>query len=170
MGIAVNARTAFSLLFPSILDEFGWNRGLTAGAFSFGFLISAIVTPYLGWLSDRRDPRLILETGVILMGAGLLVATLIQRPWQLYLTLGLLVGGGVDMLAYTAQSIYLIRWFVRRRGLALSIAFSGVGIGSITILPWVQALISEAGWRAGCWALGLVGRDGIPDDAAPGFK
>jgi len=70
--------------------------------------------------------------------------------------LGLLVGGGVNMLSYTAQSIYLIRWFVRRRGFALGIAFSGVGIGSITILPWVQALISEAGWRAGCWALGLL--------------
>src|SRR5438270_12914207 len=35
MGIAVNARGAFSLLFPPMLDEFGWNRGLTAGAFSF---------------------------------------------------------------------------------------------------------------------------------------
>ena len=33
--------TAFSLLFPPILDEFGWDRGMTAGAFSIGFLISA---------------------------------------------------------------------------------------------------------------------------------
>src|SRR2546422_151785 len=35
MGIGVNARTAFSLLFPPILDEFGWARGLTAGAFLY---------------------------------------------------------------------------------------------------------------------------------------
>jgi hypothetical protein len=42
MGIGVNARTAFSLLFPPILDEFGWERGVTAGAFSFGFLVSAV--------------------------------------------------------------------------------------------------------------------------------
>ena len=41
MGVGVNARTAFSLLFPPILDEFGWERGVTAGAFSFGFLVSA---------------------------------------------------------------------------------------------------------------------------------
>ena len=34
MAIGVNARTAFSLLFPPILDEFGWERGLTAGAFA----------------------------------------------------------------------------------------------------------------------------------------
>jgi len=25
MGVGVNARTAFSLLFPPILDEFGWS-------------------------------------------------------------------------------------------------------------------------------------------------
>ncbi len=64
MAVAVYARTAFSLLLPPILDEFGWARGVTAGAFSFGFLISAIVTPVVGWLSDRPDPRLIIETGV----------------------------------------------------------------------------------------------------------
>ena len=38
MGIGVNARTAFSLLYPKILDEFGWERGVTAGAFSVGFV------------------------------------------------------------------------------------------------------------------------------------
>jgi hypothetical protein len=42
MAIGVNARTAFSLLFPPLLDEFKWDRGVTAGAFSFGFLISAV--------------------------------------------------------------------------------------------------------------------------------
>src|SRR5438270_3696600 len=92
MAVGVNARTAFSLLFPPILDEFGWNRGVTAGAFSFGFLISALVTPCIAWLCDRRDPRIIIEAGVVLMGAGLLLAALVAHPWQLYLTLGVLVG------------------------------------------------------------------------------
>jgi hypothetical protein len=45
MAICVNARTAFSLLFPPILDEFGWERGVTAGAFSFGFIVSAAMSP-----------------------------------------------------------------------------------------------------------------------------
>jgi hypothetical protein len=40
MGVGANACTAFSLFFPAILDEFGWELGLTAGAFSFGFLVS----------------------------------------------------------------------------------------------------------------------------------
>src|SRR5271167_1470261 len=156
MAIGVNARTAFSLLFPSILAEFRWDRGITAGAFSFGFLISAAITPCVGWLTDRRGPRLAVETGVVAMGGGLLLAALIHEPWQLYLSLGALVGGGVNLLAYTVQSLYLTQWFVRRRGLALSIAFSGVGIGSVTILPWLQSLIADRGWRSACWSLGLL--------------
>jgi MFS family permease len=152
----VNARTAFSLLFPPILQEFGWERGVTAGAFSFGFLVSAILSPSLGRLMDRRGPRVVMELGVGLVAVGLLLAPLVQRPWHLYATLGVLVGGGSVCLAYTGQALYLPNWFVRRRGLAMSLAYSGVGVGSIVILPWLQSLIGRAGWRGACWALGVL--------------
>jgi MFS family permease len=62
MGIGF--RTAFPLLFPPILDEFGWERGVTAEAFSFGFLVSAGLSPLLGRLMDHRGPRLVIEMGV----------------------------------------------------------------------------------------------------------
>ncbi|HSF05469.1 MAG TPA: MFS transporter [Methylomirabilota bacterium] len=156
MGVGVNARTAFSLLFPPILDEFGWERGTTAGAFSFGFLVSAALSPSLGRLMDRRGPRVVMELGVGIMATGLLLATLVHQPWHLYLTLGVLVGGGSVCMGYTGQALFLPNWFVRRRGLALSLAYSGVGVGSVILLPWLQTLIEGAGWRAACWALGLL--------------
>ena len=156
MALGVNARTAFSLLFPAILDEFGWDRGVAAGAFSFGFLVSAVVTPFVGRLMDLRGPRVVVELGVLTMSAGLILASIVREPWQLYLTLGALVGGGVNCLAYTGQSLYLTNLFVRRRGLALSIAFSGVGVGSIAILPWFAWLIGSAGWRTACVAFGIL--------------
>jgi MFS family permease len=156
MGLGVNARTAFSLLFPPILDEFGWERGMTAGAFSFGFLVSAVMSPFVGRLMDRRGPRVVIETGVGLMGAGLMLAPLVRQPWHLYATLGVLVGGGANCLGYTGQSLFLPNWFVRRRGLAMSLAFSGVGVGSVIVLPWLQAMIGRTGWRAACWALGVL--------------
>ncbi|MGH7312697.1 MAG: MFS transporter, partial [Candidatus Rokuibacteriota bacterium] len=156
MGVGVNARTAFSLLFPPILDEFGWERGVTAGAFSFGFLVSAILSPSLGRLMDRRGPRVVMEMGVCLMTAGLLLAPLVREPWHLYATLGVLVGGGSVCFSYTGQALFLPNWFVRRRGLAMSLAFSGVGVGSIILLPWLGALIGRAGWRTACWTLALL--------------
>jgi hypothetical protein len=69
MGVGVTARTAFSLLMPPLIDEFGWQRGLAAGA---------------------QGPRVVILTGVLLTTAGLLLAPAIERPWHLYATLGVL--------------------------------------------------------------------------------
>lgn len=156
MALGVNARTAFSLLFPPILDEFGWDRAATAGAFSFGFLVSAIITPTLGRIMDRQGPLMVMEAGVAATAAGLLLAPLSTQPWHLYLTLGVLVGAGSVCLGYTGQSLFLPNWFSRRRGLAVSLAFAGVGIGSIVLLPLMQRMIEQTGWRSACIALGVV--------------
>ena len=156
MAIGVNARTAFSLLFPPILDEFGWERGLTAGAFAVGFVVSTPFSPWLGWLMDRRGVRALMLLGVLMMGSGLALATLITRPWHLYLTLGFLVSGGSLCLGYTGHALFLPHWFARRRGLAMGIAFSGVGVGSIVLLPWAQHLITTRGWRTACVGLAVV--------------
>ena len=156
VALGVTARTAFSLMFPPIVDEFGWERGLAAGAFSFGFLVSALVSPVLGRLMDRYGPRLVIEGGVLICTAGLLSATLIATPWQLYATLGLLVGIGANSMTYSVHSQFLPNWFVRRRALAIGIAFSGVGVGSMLILPWLQSVILHDGWRSACWMLGIV--------------
>jgi MFS family permease len=156
MAIGVNARTAFSLFFPPIIDEFGWERGITAGAFSFGFVVSAAVSPLIGRLMDRFGPRAVMELGVALMASGLLLAPLTTQPWHLYLTIGVLVGAGSICLGYSGQSLFLPNWFNRRRGLAVGLAFAGVGVGSVTLLPWVQLMIEHTGWRTACTAMGVL--------------
>ncbi len=153
MAIGVNARTTFSLLFVPILDEFRWERGVTAAAFSMGFLVSAGFTPFLGGWMDRWGPRVVIPAGVVAMSAGLALATVVSRPWHLYLTLGVLVSSGSVAVGYTGHSFFLPNWFVRRRGIAFGVAFSGVGVGSVVLFPWLQAVILGAGWRAACWAM-----------------
>jgi MFS family permease len=156
MAVGVTARTAFSLLMPPLTDEFHWDRGLAAGAFSFGFLVSAVVSPIVGRVLDLRGPRIVILCGVMLTTGGLLLAPYIEQPWHLYATLGVLVGGGANMMTYTVHSQFLPNWFVAQRGLAISIAFAGAGIGAIVLLPWLQSIILDQGWRASCWALGLL--------------
>ncbi|MBI4254464.1 MAG: MFS transporter [Candidatus Rokubacteria bacterium] len=156
MAVGVNARTSFSLLFPPILDEFGWERGVTAGAFSLGFLVSTFVSPFLGRVMDRLGPRVVIPVAVAAVASGLALATQASAPWHLYLTLGVLVVGGTVCLGYTGHALFLPLWFVERRGLAMGVAFSGVGVGSILIFPWLQGLIGRAGWREACWAMAAL--------------
>jgi len=156
MAIGVSARTAFSLLLPPLIDEFGWDRGLAAGAFSFGFLVSAVISPTVGRLVDKHGPRVVIESGIVLLASGLFLAPLVSKPWHLYATLGVLVGAGANLMSFTAHSLFLPNWFVRRRAMAIGIAFSGVGIGAMVLLPWLQAIIVTEGWRASCRVMGLL--------------
>ena len=156
MAIGVNARTAFSLLFPPILAEFGWERGITASAFSLGFIASILYAPFLGMLMDRFGPRWVISLGVCLVAAGMATAPLIRQPWHLHATLGLLVGGGSMLMTYSGHSLFLPNWFARKRGLALGLAFSGVGVGSILIFPWLQRMIGSTGWRDACLSLAVL--------------
>jgi MFS family permease len=156
MGIAVNSRTAFSLLFPPILDEFGWPRGVTAGAFSTGFVASIFYAPLVGLLMDRWGPRHVIALGAVVVSIGLASATLVSEPWHFHLTLGILVVGGSVSMSYIGHGAFLPNWFTRRRGLAVGIAFSGVGVGSILMLPWLQGLIDAAGWRHACLVMAAL--------------
>jgi MFS family permease len=60
------------------------------------------------------------------------------------------------LLSYIGHSFFLPFWFVRRRGLAIGLAFSGVGVGSIFLFPWLQGIIAASGWRQACWAMATL--------------
>jgi len=148
MAIGVTGRTSFSLLMTPLIDEFKWDRGLAAGAFSFGFVVSAILSPFVGKVMDARGPRLVILTAVGLMATGLLLAPWVKSPWQLYATLGVAVGGGANMMTYTAHSQFLPNWFVRRRGLAIGIAFSARALALLCFCLGCKPLFSrKAGAR-----------------------
>src|SRR5258707_10606948 len=70
MAIGVNARTAFSLFFPPIIDEFGWERGVTAGAVSFGFLVFGGLNPLIRRAMDPSRPPAGMELRGALVGGG----------------------------------------------------------------------------------------------------
>src|SRR5262245_19955761 len=156
MGIGVNTRTAFSLLLPALVTEFEWDRGGTAGAFAVGFVAATCLAPFLGLLMDRWGPRVVLPLGVVLVSSGVGLVTLVRQSWHLSLTFGVLVVGGSVCITYIGHALFLPHWFVRQRGLAMGIAYSGVGLGSILLLPWVQPLIDHTGWRHACLVLARV--------------
>ena len=156
MAIAMSARSAFSLLYPELIDEFGWDRSVTAAAFSVGFVASTALIPIVGLLMDRIGPRGVIPLGGLMVAIGFLAAPSISTPLSLYVFLGIFVVCGSMATTYIAHSMFLPNWFVRRRGLAMGIAFSGVGIGAITLMPLTQAIIDAHGWRNACYFMAAV--------------
>ena len=111
MAIGVNARTAYSLLFPPILERV---RAGIAGAgrgrpFRSAFSVSALVTPSILRLMRSTGGGLRLDRRGSAWSSRRARACCRRRPWcassrsRLYLTLGAMVGGGVNCMAYTDQ-------------------------------------------------------------------
>ncbi len=156
MAITISARSSFSLLYPQILDEFGWDRGLTAGAFSIGFLASTALLPFVAWLMRVGGPQLVMPAGALLITAGYALAPSMENPLHLYVTMGFLVVTGSMAASYIAHSMFLPAWFLRNRGLAVGLAFAGVGVGMAVLMPAMQWAIDTHGWRWACYASAIV--------------
>jgi MFS family permease len=91
-----------------------------------------------------------------LLGSGILLTSQIQAPWQLYLTLGVVAALGMSA-AFVPCNATVVRWFVQRRGLALSISTSGGSAGNFLFPPLAAALIATYGWRSTYVILGCLG-------------
>lgn len=153
--VAFGAAYSFAAFFESLRDEFDATRGDVSLVFAItGFLYFGLGV-FSGPLSDRIGPRRVILAGVVLIAAGLMLASVAQTLWQVYVTYSLFVGVGVG-LAYVTSVACVQRWFTRRRGFASGMAVAGIGAGTLVVPLLAAGVIDLWGWRAGYATLGLL--------------
>ncbi|MER3420500.1 MAG: MFS transporter, partial [Chloroflexota bacterium] len=146
---------SFAAFFQALRDEFQGSRADISLVFGItGFLYFSLGA-VSGPLADRFGPRRVVAAGVLLIAAGVLIASRAQALWQVYLTYSLGVGLGVGF-AYVPAISAVQRWFVRRRGVASGMAVAGIGVGNLVMPPVAAALIDRTDWRTAYVLLGLV--------------
>jgi len=146
MLLSYGVRTSFGIFFKPMVEEFDWSRGLTSGAVTVSMMIQGLWGIYMGRLSDRIGSRLVITICSFLLGLGLLLMSLTNHPWQLYLFYGIITGFGMGGIFVSLIST-IARWFVKKRGLMTGIVMAGIGAGTLTFAPLADFLISSFGWR-----------------------
>ncbi|MDO8490747.1 MAG: MFS transporter, partial [Dehalococcoidia bacterium] len=135
------------------LKEFGWSRADTALIFSLNILVYGATAPIAGALVDRFGPRKAMPAGALLLTAAAGLSALGNSIWHFLIFYGVLMAIGACIAGWIPHSAMAARWFVKRRGLALSAIAAGFGL-SLLMAPVVQYLISTLGWR---WAFAVMG-------------
>jgi sugar phosphate permease len=148
-------RNTFSVFYPVIVEEFGWQRGSTALMFSITILVYGFAAPVAGSLVDRFRPRLILSVGACILGAGIALCSLATTQWQFYLFYGVVAAVGLSLVGWTPLTAIISKWFVKKRGLAFGILGAGFG-GSLVSASPAQFLISSFGWQTAYVIIGAV--------------
>lgn len=144
--LAYGGQYSFGIFFSAMLDELSWSRASLAGAFSLYSLVYVGLSFWSGRLTDRIGPRRVVALGGLFLGGGMMLVSVIQAPWQLYVAYGVVAGIGMSA-AYVPCNATVVKWFVRRRGLALGITGSGASLGIALVPPLSEALIARFGWR-----------------------
>ena len=153
MAAWTGIRTTFAVFYASLLDEFGWSRGGAAGVQSVSYVIYLILAPLTGGLIDRFGPRRVILPGIVIMCGGLALCSYISDLFQFYFFFGGIVAIGVTSVSIAAYSPILAQWFEKKRGVAVGISVSGMGLGTFLLVPLTQYFIALWGWRTAFVAL-----------------
>jgi len=148
-------RISFGVFFKFLEEDFGWTRATTSGVFSLVNLLSFVFAIIGGWLLDRYGPRIVFTAMGTATTLSLLLTSQARTLAHFYLSYSLLLsmGTGANFVVITST---VSRWFAKRRGLAIGIATSGVGIGTIIMTPVATHLISSYGWRTSYLIMALI--------------
>jgi MFS family permease len=138
---------SFSVFFVALLKEFGWSRSIGAGGFSLFIVLSCLVGPFMGGMVDRFGPKRVIVLGSLILGAGLALCSLIQTWWQFYIFFSGITAIGLGATGWVPNITIIQRRFKEKRGLAIGIVSSGIGIGILVCIPSIQYLIIQVGWR-----------------------
>ncbi len=142
------------LLMRPVTQEFHWSLADFSVVQGIASITVAIVSPFLGYLTDRWGARAIMLPGILAFGiANFLLSQLNGSLTELYL-FWFLIGLSAAFVGPVAYSKLISAWFYRRRGLALGISLGvGGGVGGALMPLVVGPIILNHGWRAAYWTM-----------------
>jgi MFS family permease len=125
----------------------GWSATLISGASTFSFLIGSVLLVFTNEALARLGPRWFVLAGIAALTASTTLLTFTTAFWQLYLAYVLMAFGWFGMGTVVIATV-LNSWFERRRGLAISLAFTGATCGGIVLAPLLLLLAGAIGFRS----------------------
>ncbi len=147
---------SFSLFVTPLEKDLGWGRGDVMAGFTVFFLTTGLVAPQVGRLVDRHGARVVMSLGAIVAGAGFVVLSSMTELWQFYLGY-MIVGLGMAGTGQIPSSAVVSNWFEKRRGTAVGLMASGIGVGGIALAPLVGTLLlPRLGWGHSYLVLGAL--------------
>src|SRR4030095_15558203 len=134
-------------------EAMGWSRSSISSVGLLNWVVMGLGGVLAGFVSDRIGTRAVVLVGSGLLGLGLVLSSQVTALWQLYVTFGILVAGGVSAF-YVPLTVLAIRWFGDRRGMAASVVSAGNGAGILLLSPLTRWLVNELDWRTAFLILG----------------
>src|SRR5687768_16862160 len=151
--MGVGALFSLAVFLKPMEDTMGWSRSAISAVALVNWLAMGMGSLLWGVLADRIGGRGVAMAGGLLLGLGLVLTSQAQALWPVYVTFGGMVGFAVGAF-YAPLTSTATKWFTARRGLAVALVFSGIGLGILLMAPLARAIITAWDWRIAMLVIG----------------
>ena len=121
-------------------------------------VVSGVTAPLIGLIIDRFGPQWLGLLAGLVAGGSLIGLYYTQQIWLVYLLFA--ISGGVGLGGGPGGNLLTLvpvaKWFVLKRGRAMSIATTGMAVGTVLAIPASQWIIQNMGWREAWAILGVL--------------
>ena len=150
---------AFAVLIKPMTEDpsLGWTRTQVVWAFTITIIVSTLTAPLVGyWLDTRHGARLFAVFMGLTGALGIALASTAQELWHLYLFIGIIAAILLHDPPFMLSATTVSKWFIRRRGMVLTISSMGISVGGLVFLPFTRVLVNSVGWRDTWLILGIL--------------
>ena len=153
--VAIGSMFSLAVFLHSIARDTGWSRSGISLAATLDFLLMGAAGFAWGAMSDRFGTRPVVLLGSLLLGGGLALASRSSSLLQFQLFFGGVVGVAAGSF-YAPMIAVVTAWFDDRRSLAVALVSAGMGIGSLTVSPFVGWMLTTYDWRTVMLTIGIA--------------
>lgn len=149
-------QTCFSLFMIPVVEEMNTTRTMFSFCTGLVGIASAFLAPTMGRLLGKsKYTKKIFIMCIIGMGLSYASYGFAKEIWYMYISAALVGAFSCGAISMPI-SIIIANWFKNSRGLAMSIALSGSGIGGSIITPILTQIIENRGWQIGFISFGIA--------------
>jgi len=157
--LCLGAIYAWSVFTPKLTAADGvyqFTAGQTAGIFSAGLFVFALVMVWAGRKLATIGPRKLAMAGGLVLGLGYILAGLFGDSFiTQFIFIGIIGGAGIG-LAYVVPIAVGVKWFPDKKGMLTGLAVAGFGFGATIWVKWAGA------WGGGLLnTMNIAGLDGV---------
>lgn len=136
------------------IEDFGWGRAETTAGWG---LATIIILPIGGVLIHRFSPRKLIMFGAVMFAVALNCFGVMGGALVVYYAIWCVVMTGYVFSGPIPNQVILSQWFSKNRGMAMGLAYLGLGVGGALSQKFVALpLINAYGWQTALKVIGLM--------------
>lgn len=145
----------FSKYILQITSEMGISRAQFTISNTIIQTIGIFISPFVAKKLATGNMRLWQSASVVLFALAYASYSLAQNVFHLYIS-AFFVGIFYQLATLIPISMMVTNWFIKKRGLAMSIAMAGIGLGGFIFSPLVTNFLMNFGWRTTYQIMALI--------------